>query len=208
MNITAKQIERSNAVLVFKEGTFAPPEPAELFSLYSADGVKGSLFSDNASSATRVFQFPALGFTWVFEPNRARIEDNRHRPPDESRLVAELLRMVTKLRPQAVSTMHGFNYDIIYRMDTVIAVGDVMSRFLRPEMVENVKDFGWQYTISKEKSKRLETYFFKVVSPIEYAVHANCHFNEPGLPRETDMTKSFIQEYKVVDEAINHISFN
>ncbi len=208
MNITAKHIRVSNAIFVFKDGSFAPPEPAELFSLYSAEEIKGSLYSDNPSTATRVFEFPAMGLQWVFEPNKARLEDKRSRPPEESNIIRELIKMVTRLRPKAIPTAHGFNYDIIYRMDRVVPVGDVMSRFLRPEVIEEVKDFGWQYTLSKEKGKRLETYFFKMVSPIEYAIHANCHVNEPGVPKEEGMQKSFAHEYHVVDEAIKHISFN
>ena len=207
MNITAKQIERSNAVFVFKDGSFASPEPAEMFSLYSAEEAKGSLFSDNPSTATRVFEFPSVGFTWVFEPGKVRLEDKKNRTPDESKLVHELTRMVSKLRPGAIPAAYGYNYDIIYRMDAVIPVGAVMGHFLRPETIESVKDFGWQYSLSKEKGKRLETYFFKAVSPIEYAVHANCHFNIPGMPKESDMAKAFADEYKTVDEAIHHIAF-
>ena len=207
MNIIAKQLERSNVVFAFREGAIQPPEPSRIFSLYGGDASKGSLFSDNPAMSTRVFEFPALGLMWIFEGSRVRVEDKRFRSPQDSKLPQEMLRVLKALYPNVAPIAQGFNYDILYRMDIVIPVADIMGSFLRKEAVENIADFGWQYTLTKEKGKRAETYFFKVVSPIEFSVHANYHFNNIGTVEERDLQKSFEHSYREVDKALDHIAF-
>ncbi len=208
MNIIAKQINFSNIVCMFREGSVRLPEPGVLYSGYSADEAKGSLFSDNVSMASRVFELPARGIQWVFEPSKVRLEERKHQTPDESNLAHELSRMMGKLYPDAVPTAYGFNYDVIYRLDSVVPADDIMKRFLKPETVENVRHFGWQYSVSKEKGKRFETYFFKVVSPIEIALHANIHLGREWPKREEALVqKQFEKGYAEIDEAVKQISF-
>lgn len=207
MEIIAKQIQRSNIVLAFAEGSLALPEPSAVFAAYPGDAAKGSLFSDNAPGGVRVFEFPSQGLMWVFEPSRIRLEDKKFRTPDASKLAHEIVRVVRLLYPKASPIARGSNYDIIYRMASVIPTGLIMANFLRPEAVEEVRDFGWQYTLAKEKGKRLETYFFKAVSPIEWSIHANFHWNEPGLPTEESLQKEFESSYAASDKALRHMSF-
>ena len=207
MKITAKQIDRSNVVIAFPDGVIPPPEASKLFPLYTEAQSKGAMFSDNPSTATKVFDFPAAGLQWVFEPGRVRLEDKKHRSPDESKLPAELVRVMEALYAGALPVGYGFNYDMIYRMDTVIPMKDIMGSFLKPESIEDVRHFGWQYTLSKEKGKRLETYFLKAVSPIELAVHANFHFNDIRLPDADDLQKAFERSYANADGALSHLAF-
>lgn len=205
MTITAKHIQRSNIMLVYPAGTLKLPEPTEVFNLYSGKDASGSVFSDTPSLGTRIFEFPVPGFQIVFEPDRLRLEDKSSRQPKDSRLASELQRIITALYSAMRPTAFGFNYDIIYRLDAVVPVREIMSGFLKPSLLEDIKDFGWQYTLNKNKGKQSETYFFKVVSPIEYGVHANFHFNESELPKSNDLQTMFERCYTEVDESINHI---
>lgn len=207
MNITAKQIERSNAVIAFTEGSAPFPEPSQIFALYAPEQARGSLYSDNAAMATRVFELPNAGLQLVFEPGRTRVEDKQHRTPTDSKVAAELVRIMGSLAPKASPIAYGFNYDIIYRVDNVIPMRDIMAAFVKTDAVEDVKTFGWQYTISKEKGKKLRTYFFKAVSPIELSVHANFNFTADALPDAAALQAELEKCYIAADEAVAHLSF-
>lgn len=205
MKITAKHIQRSNIMMVYADGVLKIPEAAQVFSLYSGKDTQGSVFSDTPSMATRIFEFPVPGFQLIFEPGRFRLEDKLNRQPKESRLAHEVHRILGALYPGISPTAYGFNYDMIYRMDTVVPIQEIMASFLKPATLESVKDFGWQYTLSKDKGKRSETYFFKNVSPIEYSVHANFHFNETVLPKSDDLQAAFERRYADADESVNQV---
>lgn len=207
MNITSKHIQRSNAVFVFERNTLTFPEAAQVFALYQGSASKGALFSDNASIATRIFEFPEVGYQLIFEPDKIRLEDKKSRTPDESKLGQEILRIVNALYPQKVPVAYGFNYDILYRTQVVIPMPEIMEHFLKKEVVEDVKDFGWQYTVAKEKGKHTQTYFFKVVSPIEINMHANFHFNDYLPLRNQLIQNAFERAYKDADEGMTHTSF-
>lgn len=207
MNITAKQPERSNIICVFPKGSLVLPEPAKLFSVYTQGDIAGSQYSDNGVMGVRVFEFPALGLQWVFEPDRIRIEDRRHRSADESKLGQEIVRVIAALYPNAAPTAYGFNYDILYRMDNVIPLRDVMAHFVKTSTLENVQDFGWQYSLSFDKGARTEMYFFKVVTPIEFSIHANFHFNRQGLPTGEFMQTAFAKGYADADQSLKHMVF-
>lgn len=206
MNITAKHIQRSNIIVTFPQGTISLPEASQIFGLYSGEQAKGSTFSDTPSMLTRVFDFPVIGFQWVFEPTKIRLEDKMNRPPQDAKLAHEMKRLLGALYPDRQPNAYGFNYDMIYRIDTVIPVKEIMGSFLKPSSTEEVKEFGWQYTLVKDKGKRAETYFFKMVSPIEYGVHANFHFNESVLPKSDDLQESFERKYADADESLAHIT--
>ena len=207
MNIIAKQIQRSDIVFLFNAGPLVLPEPAQLFSLYPGEAGKGSMSSDNAAMGVRIFEFPAPGLQWVFERNRVRLEDRASRTPAESQLGPEAIRAMLALYPGVAPTAHGFNYDIIYRMDNVIPVSDIMSSFVGADATEDIQSFGWQYTLSREKGKYTETYFFKVVSPIEFAVHVNFQTNTPGLPHAKSLQTAFQHSYEAADESLKRLSF-
>lgn len=208
MNITAKHIQRSNIVVTFPTGTISLPEASQIFSLYNAEQARGSTFSDTPSMMTRVFEFPVVGLQWVFELSKIRLEDKMNRSPKESRLANELHRLLAALYPEKKLQAYGFNYDMIYRIDTVIPVKETMASFLKSTATEDVKEFGWQYTLVKEKGRRSETYFFKTVSPIEYGVHANFHYNGSELPKSDDLQDAFERKYADADESVMNISLS
>lgn len=207
MIITAKNIQRSNIILVYADGTLKQPDAAQVFGLYQGNDARGSTFSDTPSLATRVFEFPVPGLQIIFEPNKIRIEDKLGRSPKESHLVNELYRLINSLYKEVKPIAYGFNYDIIYRVDQVIPIKDIMSNFLKQVTIESLKDFGWQYTLNKEKGKRAETYFFKSISPIEYGVHANFHFNDQHLPKPDTLQMAFEKRYSDTDESVLDIKF-
>lgn len=206
MNITAKHIQRSNIIVTFPQGAISLPEASQIFGLYSADQVKGSTFNDTPSMATRIFDFPVIGLQWIFEPMKIRLEDKLSRSPKDAKLAHEMKRLLAALYPNSSPNAYGFNYDMIYRIDTVIPIKEIMGSFLKPSSLEKVKEFGWQYTLVKDKGKRAETYFFKMVSPIEYGVHANFHFNESVLPKNDDLQALFERKYADVDESLAYIT--
>jgi hypothetical protein len=207
MNILAKQPERSNITCIFKDAPLSLPEPGAFFAAYDAVKTKGSMFTDDSAMSVRVFELPALKLQWVFERGRVRLEDRGFRQPKESVLAAELSRVLPRLYPDRHPTAYGYNYDIIYRMDNVIPLRDIMSSFMKPESLEGVRDFGWQYSIAKEKGRRSETYFFKAVSPIEIAVHSNFHFENPIPVTADDFETEFERFYANTDKALTHMSF-
>lgn len=208
MNTTAKHIQRSNVIVTFVPGATSLPEASQIFGLYSQEQAKGSTFLDTPSMSTRIFEFPVIGLQWVFEPAKIRLEDKMNRTPKDSRLAHEMRRLIGALYPEKKSTAYGFNYDMIYRVDTVIPVAEVMGSFLKPSTLEDVKEFGWQYTLVKDKGKRAETYFFKMISPIEYGVHANFHYNETVVPKADDFQAAFERGYIDADESMHHIQFS
>jgi hypothetical protein len=205
MSIVAKHIQRSNIVFAYPDRAITLPEPALVFAAYPGAAGKGASFADDSSMMTRIFEFPAVGHMWVFEQNRIRLEDKLIRTPQDSKLGDEMLRVTKTLFGNAVPASFGVNYDIIYRTDVVVPTNDIMGHFLKPTVVEQVKDFGWQYTLVKDKGRRSETYFMKVVSPIEYSMHANIQWNGEGMPTSEDLAKKFIESYKSADEGIEHI---
>lgn len=207
MKTTAKNIERSNIIFAFAEGSLGLPDPANVFALYPGTQSRGALFSDNTALASRIFEFPEMGYQLVFEPTRIRIEDRKRRTPDESKLGQEMVRILGVLYPNAVPVAHGFNYDILYRTSTVIPVQEIMGAFLNQTTIENVKDFGWQYTVALEKGKRTQMYFFKAVSPIELSIHANFHFNQTFVPRPAVLQESFERAYGEADDSLDHMKY-
>jgi len=207
MNIVAKQINRSNIMFIFKEGTIQLPEPSVMMSLYPKEAGKNAMYSDHPAMSMRIFEFPARNLQWVFEPSRVRIEDKGHRDPDVSKLGPEAHRVLSALYPKASYLQHGFNYDAIYRADNVIPIMDIMKSFLKPAAVDGLKDFGWQYTLADKKHGDSRTFFMKAVSPVEIAVQANFHFAEPGFPEGEELQKEFEKRYDESDSCIRDMTF-
>ncbi|KND48271.1 MAG: hypothetical protein AB197_00660 [Parcubacteria bacterium C7867-002] len=208
MTITAKHIQRSNIIVTYPDNSLPLPEASQMFALYPGDISKGSIFSDTPSLMTRIFEFPSIGVQWIFEPSRIRIEDRMIRQPGDSKLAHELLRVLEVLYLNMHPSAYGFNYDIIYRVNPIIPTREIMESFVDSASLEDIKDFGWQYTLAKDKGRRTETYFFKAVSPIEYSIHANFHFNETTLPSNTELQAAFEKKYISTDDSLLHMSFS
>lgn len=206
MNIIAKQIERSNIVYLFPAGAFAPPEAGDFFRLHSESELKGINFVDDPALRLRLFDLTALKYKWTFEPDKIRLDDVGFRRPADSKMANEFVRVVSavsKKKPSAV----GFNYDIIFKTDVVIPMKEIMANFLGDEEAERVRDFGWQYSVTKHKGAKSELYFFKAVSPLELAVHVNVHFQGTDIPEGKNLQRLFEECYNDIDTAIERLSF-
>ena len=206
MNIISKQIEMSNTVAVFGDKFFLP-SPAHFMSLFDHNGLKGSNFVDDTAMRLIVFEMPALKFRYVFENKRFRIEETGFRYPEESRCVVEMHRIIESLYKNVPTLAFGFNYDVIYKFDHIIPQREIMGNFIKGDKHDYIKDFGWQFTLEKEKGKKLETYFFKAVSPIELRVHTNFHFNDKADFRSEEFQNKFEHYYKKIDEVFKDFAF-
>lgn len=206
MNIISKQIEMSNVVTVFGDKFFLP-SPAHFMSLFGQEGLKGSNFVDDTAMRIVVFEMPALKFRYVFENKRFRIEETGFRYPDESKCAIEMHRIIESLYKNIPTLAFGFNYDAIFKFDNVIPQREIMGNFIKKEKLDYLKDFGWQFSLEKEKGKKLETYFIKAVSPIELRVHANFHFNQATATLAEEFQVKLENSYKKMDEMLKDFSF-
>jgi hypothetical protein len=142
----------------------------------------------------------------MFEPDKVRLDDEAFRRPAESKLADEFVRVTHALgakKPAAV----GFNFDIIFKTDVVIPMKEIMSNFLGDEEAERVKDFGWQYSVSRHKGAKTELYFFKAVSPLELGVHVNVQFQGADIPDGKNLQRLFEECYTDIDKTIVRLSF-
>ena len=196
----------SNCVVVFGEKFFLP-EPNSFISLFDSNEMKGTNFADDPVMRIKVFDLPNKKFKYIFENNRLRIEEYAFREPNESKCAEEIHRIISNIYKNIKPLAYGFNYDLIYRFDSVLPQREIMANFINNSMHDSIKDFGFQYTVSKEKGKNLETYFFKSVSPIEFRVHANFHFNNTEILTGNDLQAQFEKCYTLIDEAIHNLSF-
>lgn len=206
MNVISKNIEMSNAVAVFGEKFFLP-EPSIFISLFSPEELKGTNFADDPVMRIKVFDLPARKFKYIFENNRFRIEEYGFRDPDESKCAEEMRRIILGIYGTMEPVAFGFNFDTIYKFDSVLPQREIMNSFIKEERQEDIKDFGWQYTVTKENGKKLETYFFKAVSPIELRVHANFHFNALPFGTKENLQQQFEKCYTNIDLALKDLSF-
>ncbi len=207
MNIIAKNVQRSNIVVVYDKKNLCETSPQDVFSLYSGENLQGSNFHDAPVMDLKIFTFPRRRLKIVFEKNRMRLEDETKEDPFSSKLGAEAHRIHSNLFQKVNSLAFGFNYDIFYRFDEVIPQREIMKQFLKETALEELNDFGWQFTLRKEKSKKSETYFFKVISPLEIALHVNYHFNQP-LPLSQEKLQEFFEKcYNDTDKIIQFLSY-
>lgn len=206
MNIIAKNIEMSNCVAVFPERFFLP-EPSVFMSLFGPEDLKGANFADDPVMRLKVFDLPFKKFKYIFENNRMRIEEYGFKEPNESKCTLEIRRIISGIYNNLEPVAYGFNYDTIYRFDSVLPQRDILAQFISPAQQDLIKDFGWQYTVAKDKGQKLATYFFKVVTPIELRVHANYHFNISNFPLGEKLQEQFEKCYTDIDKSLDNLSF-
>lgn len=177
MAIVSRIIYETSAVMVSRL-PMQLPEPGPVFSYFGQSGADAR-FLDDAALKVRVFTFPSKDIRLTFEPTRVRLESLVPRKPAELPLGQVLGDLRQSLYPGTEFVRYGFNYDTEYRYDAVIPQRHVLSAFIKPERVDQVTHFGWQLTLGKERGARRETYYFKVVSPLEMRVMANVEFDGP-----------------------------
>ena len=104
----------------------------------------------------------------------------------------------------------GFNFDIYYRSSEVIRLQDLFKKFVDAKALEknDLRDVGIQFTLEKEGGKKRETYFFKIIAPLEIVLHINHHFSLKKLPEKDEITAMFENCYKETDEVIKNLKIS
>jgi hypothetical protein len=216
--LLSKQIQKSNIVFAFA-APIAAPDPSSVFSLFTEAERAGAGFSEDQMFRMSIFDLPALKIRIVFERQKLRIEEGGYRAPGDSRIAKEIERIIKTLLPDAPLLAYGLNYEAIYKLDSVIPTQDIMASFMDTADTEDVRDFGWHYTVALDKGKRLETYFFKAVSPMELAEHANFHFDCTAGKKNAQVASAtavlgsislaevFVKCYNAMDRVLSSLPF-
>jgi len=206
MKITAKSLFHANMVFVLPQQTALKLEPQEVFGHFTSEQSQGSTFADDPVMQLRVFQFPKLQLKVIQEKNRLRLDDGSATDLAKSVLANEGFRLYQALAKGEKSDSYGFNYDIMVRADQVIPQQHILANFVGTETIDDVADFGWQFTIRKPNGQEQKTYFFKVVSPLEISLHVNCHF--VGHPTSAaTLTQRYTDSYANIDAIFQQLNF-
>lgn len=207
MAIVARPLEGTTAVAVTTAAPLALPEPAKVFALVSQEEATGARFLDDPALGVRSYTFPAANLRIIFEPTRVRLESLAPSAPDALALGSLLSKAVGEAYPGVPFPRYGFNYDRVFQYDAVIPQRHIMQTFMDAEAVNDMTHFGWQCTLQKEKGKRKETYFFKVVSPLELRVMANIEFDR-ALPDPRRAQEEFVSSDTEAARIVEHLRFS
>lgn len=204
MMITARQPVETTVVAVATGGNLRAPEPSAVFALFP-DATAGATFFDDPALGVRVFTLPQQKIRLTFERMRMRIEDTAARRVEDLSLGELAHDLSHKLYSPGVFDRYGFNYDIVYRYDQMLPSHEIIGIFLKKEILEDVSHFGWQCTITKNKGKRRETYFFKVLSPLELQVLANMEF-DGQIPDRATLQKELLRFHSESQDILNNLT--
>lgn len=163
---------------------------------------------DDTALRFRTFTLPALDIQLIFEPTRIRIDALTAKKPDELNLGEHLAIVIKALYPGRPFPRFGFNYDIAYQYDAVIQQNEIIDAFLDKQTRDMVTHFGWQFTVMKDKGKRRETYYCKVVSPLELRIMSNIE-SDSLLPTNPDIAKQlYARWYTECQEVVTHLTIS
>jgi len=207
MKIIARSLQHSNIVLVAKDGGLNSVDPQQVIGLFKPQDLKGSTFVDDPAMKVKVFGFPEKKLKIIMEEKRLRLEDSSGESPDSSKFGFEAYRLIAELVKGLPLDSWGFNYDVFYRGDQVIPQGEIMKSFVNDVQQEQIRDFGWQFTLAKPAEKMQESYFFKVISPLEIAVHANYHFTLPVPKSAEELQAQYEKYYSSTEKILQQLSF-
>lgn len=205
MQITARQPVELTAVAVSTKNKLQLPDPAGVFGFFSS-GSEGAQYFDDPALGVRAFTFPALKLRITFERIRVRVEDTGSRRAEDLDIGSTLSKLSAALYPEKTFDRFGFNYDVVYRFDQMIPTESIIAGFIGSDMREEVSHFGWQFTLSKEKGKRRESYFCKVISPLEIDILANVEFDRM-LPSPEETQAQFVSNFGDVQAVLKNIAF-
>lgn len=208
MIITSKSLQRSNVAFVFKQEGFVVPENGEFTILYTGEQAKGANFMDDPVMRLKVYHLPKLKMTFTLEGTRFRIDQDSEDGNLNSAIILESLNAYKSLFSKCNLESYGFNFDIIYRFDNTLQLNYLFSLIADSDKILDKRDLtalGVQFTL--QRPKRSETYFLKIVSPLELAAHTNYHFNSVQLPDEQKMKELFQKNYEEADTVIQNLKF-
>lgn len=198
MAITAKSLHHANIVCIYSDAGFYMPDNGTFASLYSGADSKGARFIEDPVLQTKMLVLPEAKIKVTLEGRRLRVDDDSDKEPKDSRIVRDMLAINAKLfGTTAKLAGFGFNYDIVYRFNTVIPIQALFKHFFGEKALEKqiLRDIGIQFSLEDKHRGIVDTWFVKVLSPLEIAVHLNRHFNNRPLPKETDLVALFSDCY-------------
>lgn len=207
MAIVARNLESLSMVVVAGE-TLPLPDPSAVFAHFTGDEAKGARMLDDTALHLRSFLLPGVNTRIVFEPTRVRFEALTPRAPTEGTFAERAAKALHALYPKRPFPRMGFNYDIAYQYDAVIQQRVIVGAFLDKDTLEDTTHFGWQFTLAKDKNARRETYFCKVVSPLELRVMANIELDKPLSHTPADTQSLFERCYTEAQEIVEHLKIS
>jgi len=207
MAIVARTLEGITCVAITSAPPLGMPDPAKILNLFPKEAQVGARYLDDAALGVRVFTFPQIDLRLIFEPSRVRVEATKPKKPEDLPLAEFLSMIVETAYPKMPFPRYGYNYDITYQYDVVIPQNHVIGAFLDKETADKTTHFGWQFTLSKDKGKRKETYFMKVVSPLELRAMANIEFDQP-LPKGKESQSAFVRGFEEAQKIAEHVNFS
>ena len=210
MDITSKSLHHANIVFVFEERKFVLPDNTALMAVYQGDLAAGAQFVDDPVLKTKILDLPRLKTQIAIDLNRLRVEDFSQTEPENSNLINTALHVHQQLFNQIPLAGLGFNFDIYYRSSEVIRLQDLFKKFVDAKALEknDLRDVGIQFTLEKEGGKKRETYFLKIIAPLEIVLHINHHFSLKKLPEKDEITAMFENCYKETDEVIENLKIS
>lgn len=207
MAIVARNLESVSLVVVAGE-TLPLPDPAAVFAHFTGDEAKGARMLDDTALHLRSFLLPGANMRIIFEPTRTRFENLTVQKPAEGTFAERAARALHALYPKRPFPRIGFNFDIAYQYDAVIQQRVILGAFIDKDTLEDTTHFGWQFTQAKEKGTRRETYFCKVVSPLELRVMANIELDRPLSPSPEETQSLFERCYTECQEIVEHLKIS
>lgn len=187
------------------------PENGEFTILYIGEQAKGANFIDDPVMRFKVYHLPKLKMTFTLEGTRFRVDQDPEDGNLNSAIMSEGLNAYRNLFSKCTLESYGFNFDIIYRFDNTLQLNYLFGLFADSDKILDKQDLtalGVQFTL--QRPNRSETYFLKIVSPLELVVHVNYHFNlgkSDKLPDEHKMKELFQKSYEETDKVIKNLKF-
>ena len=209
MVITSKSLNRSNVAFVFKQEGFVAPENGEFAILYTGELAKGANFIDDPVMRLKVYHLPKLKMTFTLEGTRFRIDHDAEDGNLNLAVVSEGLNARKNLFSKCSVESFGFNFDIIYRFNNTVQLNYLFGLIVDGGKILGKRDLtalGVQFTLQRPNNRN-ETYFLKIVSPLELAAHVNYHFNSDLIPDEVKLKELLQKSYDEIDEVVQNLRF-
>ncbi|MCC6934710.1 MAG: hypothetical protein IT406_03445 [Candidatus Yanofskybacteria bacterium] len=208
--IVSKQLERMNAVVVFRSDGFSVPDNAAFSALYPGPAGKGMRFVEDQITRTSVLSVPSLRLVFAVEGNRFRVDDDSGQDPGSSPLPDHFRQALEGLFPGARPESYGFNFDVYFRFGSVLPSGAVFRSFVSDEIFRerDLRDVGVQFTMERNGGAQRETYFIKFVDPLEIAVHANIHVPSEDIPSSDGLRARLAAAYNDIEGVVNTLKLN
>lgn len=185
------------------------PENNVITSIYSGQAAMGAQFVDDPILKVKLLTLPALGLKVIIEHAKLRIEDLQALEPQQSALVKEAGLICRKLFPAAGILGFGFNFDINFRFNKVLPMGQWFEGFFGSKPFKNfdLRDFGLQFSLDNSRQGFSDQWFFKIISPLEMAAHLNRHFSSKKLPEEKYLAQIFEKCYNESEVVATNLKF-